>query len=266
MPAESTLKQYSQRIVLLAKAGINAYTSPASLFKWFEDQKLSPSSQKLYLSALKNNDPDKFSKQLQDRLNSLYTQQNAKDMTQTLNESQMANFVDWTDILALQDRLRTSPMSRAYLIVSLYTLNNPVRADYGAMEVFPRMSATRTGNELIWGKNPKFVFRVYKTAKTYGTVVLPVSAPLKAVIQAWFDSLGGTPKYLLGDRSYSSTIFARMVADTFETLLKKPVGVSLLRHSFITHIYPTLKTIAQKEAVAKSMLHSRDLQEKYRVI
>jgi hypothetical protein len=41
------------------------------------------------------------------------------------------------------------------------------------------------------------------------------------------------------------------------------VGVSLIRHSFITHIFPTLKTIAEKQIVAERMLHSRELQERY---
>jgi len=187
-------------------------------------------------------------KELQDRLNELYKKQNEKDLEQKLTDKQEQNFVKWEDILAVQKKLadmenKSDSKWRQYLIVSLYTLNAPVRADYGEMEVFPKYNKKRTGNELIWKKTkPEFVFRVYKTAKTYGEVRIPLSKPLQKVVGEWFNHLGGTPKYLLGDTPSSPNTLATYIFDTMRKHTGKEVGVSLIRHSYITHIFPKLKS------------------------
>lgn len=266
MPSESTLKQYAMRMNILARDGVDPHDAEA-LFAWFDRKGHGASSQKVYLSAIKNSNPEAFPKVLQDTLNKLYAEQTKKEMRQTLTEKQQTNFVKWPELMAVQKRLaeaaKTSLQWKQYLVVSLYTLTPPVRADYGEMEVHTRRDKKRTGNELIWNSKPTFVFRKYKTAKTYGVVELPVPKPLVAVILEWFEHLGGVPKYLLGETASSPNTFAVYVAETFKRLTGKEVGVSLIRHSFITHMFPTLKTIKQKQEIATRMLHSRDLQEKY---
>lgn len=266
MPSESTLKQYAMRMAILAREGVNPH-DPKALFAWFDRKGQGASSQKLYLSAIKNSDPEAFPKVLQDKLNELYAAQTKKEMTQTLSEKQQANFVKWADLLAVQKTLATSHTTPAqwkqYLIASLYTLTPPVRADYGSMEVHTRRDKSRTENELIWNSKPVFVFRKYKTAKTYGVVELPIPKALQTVLLEWFEYLGGVPKYLLGETAVSSNTFAVSVAETFRKYTGKEVGVSLIRHSFITYSFPSLKTIKQKQSLAMKMLHSRDLQEKY---
>jgi hypothetical protein len=266
MPSASTLKQYAMRMNILARDGVDPH-SAAELFAWFDRQGQGPSSQKLYLSAIKNFNPEEFPKVLQDKLNTLYAEQTKKEMTQTLTDKQQSNFVKWADLLAVQTKLagmqKTDTQWKQYLVVSLYTLTAPVRADYGEMEVHTRRDKSRTGNELIWNSKPTFVFRQYKTAKTYGVVELPVPKPLQQVIKQWFEHLGGVPQYLLGGTSSSSNTFAVYIAQTFKRHTGKEIGVSLIRHSFITYRFPSLKTIAQKQELATKMLHSRDLQEKY---
>lgn len=266
MPSESTLKQYAMRMSILARDGVNPHDETA-LFTWFDRKGHGPSSQKVYLSAIKNSNPETFPKVLQEKLNVLYAEQTKKEMKQTLTEKQQENFVKWTELLAVQKRLadaEKTPMQwKQYLVVSLYTLTPPVRADYGEMEVHTRRDKTRTGNELIWNSKPVFVFRKYKTAKTYGVVELPVPKSLRSVIAKWFEHLGNVPQYLLGETSSSSNTFAVYVAQTFKRLTGKEIGVSLIRHSYITHTFPSLKTLKQKQNIATKMLHSRDLQEKY---
>jgi hypothetical protein len=267
MVAERTINQYTISNRKLNEAGINV-TKPEQVLEYFEMTGLSVSSQKVYLSAIKYSNPESFHKTLQDKLNELYKNQNERDMKQQLTKKQELNFVAWKDILAVQKKLatiqsKTDTDYKQYLVASLYTLNAPVRADYGEMEVFAKYNKTRTGNELIWNKSPRFIFRVYKTAKTYGEVKIPVSKALQRVITAWFTHLGATPKYLLGETPSNSNTFAVYIQETFKKHTGKVVGVSLLRHSYITYIFPKLKTLTQKQAVAKRMLHSRDLQEKY---
>ena len=266
MPSASTLKQYAMRMNILARDGVNPH-SPSELFAWFDRQGHGASSQKVYLSAIKNADPEGFPKVLQEKLNVLYAEQTKNESKQVLTEKQQENFVKWEDILAVQRRLaeqeKTMAQWKQSLVVSLYTLTPPVRADYGAMEVHTRRDKSRTENELIWNAKPVFIFRKYKTAKTYGVVELPIPKPLVKVIGEWFGVLGGVPTYLLGDTAMTPNTFAVYVSRIFKAYTEKEVGVSLIRHSYITHVYPTLRSLVQKQQLASRMLHSTDLQEKY---
>jgi hypothetical protein len=258
MPSDSTIKQYQSRMNILAKAGVNPIADPPSLFKWFADTKQGESSQKLYLSAIKNQSSAPFPTILQDKINELYKNQNEKATEQKLSTKQEKKYIDYTKLVATQKALKgVKGFERDYLVASLYILQMPVRADYGDMQVFKSYNKKRTGNEFIFKKKPEFIFREYKTAKTYGEVRIPVSPAMASVITDYFKHLGHTPKYLLGDEPITPSGFAGAVERVFG------VGVSLIRHAFITHVFPSLKTIAEKQIVATRMLHSRELQEKY---
>lgn len=267
MVAESTIKQYEGRLRILEKAG-QGIDNPADLLEWLTEEKLTNSSLKVYLSALKWKYPTNYPQVLQDKLNELYALQNKKAEEQQLTEKQEEKFVAWNDIVDFQKDLRDKPNKkpadwRDYLLVSLYVLNPPVRADYGEMTIHKKYNKKRTGNELIWvEKKPYFVFRNYKTAKTYGEVKIDVSPALKQVIKGWFAIHVEQPKYLMGHEMTPNAL-SQAIRDVFNRKFGKEVGISLLRHSFITHTYPTLKTLKQKKDLAKKMLHSSSVQETY---
>ena len=314
MPSDTTLTQYASRIAILDKAGVDAVAKPSSLVAWFKETEQGESSQKLYLSAIKQavtdpssivkgfgvkddimiekekdriqNEKNKekrdafqkavddgkfktFPKELQNLIDELYGKQNKKDKEQKLSDKQEVKFVPFAEILTAQKTLakkenKTAEDMKDYLIISLYTLMPPVRADYGDMMLFPKFDKNRSGNELIIKeKGMEFVFREYKTQKTYGVVRIKVSKPLEKVIQEYLDSLKATPSYLFGEKEISPSYFAALVEKTMKRVVGKPVGVSLIRHAYITSVYPSLKTIKQKELLARKMMHSTNLQEQY---
>jgi len=271
MPSENTVLQYQARIKTLSLAKIDAIADPDSLFAWFAKNQLGTSSQKSYLSAIKYASKDSiFPEVLQEKLTSNYKKQNDTDKQQKLTKAQALHYLDWNDILAVQKKLadmlnKTESQQKHLLVVSLYTLTPPVRADYGDVEIFKNKAPKlrpRTGNELIWTKNPVFIFREYKTAKTYGEVVLPIPKSLVTVIENYFTFLGKVPQFLLGEKTSANTL-STYIQSIFKQYTGKETGVSLLRHSFITFIFPTLTTILKKESLARQMLHSRQLQETY---
>ena len=254
----TTIKQYESRMNLLAKAGVNPIADPPSLFKFFAETKQGESSQKLYLSAIKAQTSAPFPTIFQDKINELYARQNQKEKDQKLSAKQEAKYVDYDKLVATQKALKgVKGFERDYLVASLYILQMPVRADYGDMGVFKSYNKKRTGNEFIFKKKPEFVFREYKTAKTYGEVRIPVSPAMAEVIKGYFAHLGHTPMYLIGDEPITPSGLAGAVERVFG------VGVGLIRKAFVTHIFPSLKTIHEKQLVADRMLHSRELQEKY---
>jgi hypothetical protein len=148
-------------------------------------------------------------------------------------------------------------------VASLYTLQPPVRADYGAVEVVGKRSPRREGNQLVWGQKQGayFIFKDYKTKGTYGVVEVRVSPALHAVITEWFEHLGKRPKWLLG-RSITPNDLLAEIQHAFHTT-RKAIGINLLRHAYIKHHFPQLTTIKQKEELARMMLHSKDKQEQY---
>ena len=267
--SKNTEKMYETAIRNPKEADVDI-RNPADVFKWLEDTKaFSVSTQKAYISAIQNALGGEGMKEYKDKIKQIFDVIKKQETKQLLTDRQQSQFVKWDDIMAVQKKLanmenKSDAKWRQYLIASLYTLNAPVRADYGEMEVFKSYNKKRTGNELIWKKTkPEFVFRIYKTAKGYGEVRIPLSKPLQKVVTEWFAHLGGTPKYLLGSTSSNPNTFAIYVQDLFKQHTGKDVGVSLLRHSYITHVYPNLKSLEQKQQLARVMLHSTDRQERY---
>jgi hypothetical protein len=272
--SESSKKKYDQAIQRIKTAGYNIETQPKEVIAWVKTQG-KDSAQIVYYSAIKyemnkGDKPFPVPRPYQDEIDRLAGLHKSASKSQVLSEKQQTNFVPFADLLAVQERLaakedKTDAEFKDYLIASLYTLQPPVRADYGQIEVFKKRRATRTGNELIYGqkKDPYFVFRVYKTAKTYGTVEIRVAPALVKVITEWFAHLGKTPKYLLG-RAVEPADLLPLITHAFRST-KKDIGVNLLRHAYITEFMKTPRTIAEREELAMKMLHDKDTQEKYAV-
>jgi len=265
---DSTKKKYVQAVKRLTDAKLNLH-KPDEVMGWMKEKELGESAMKVYLSALKYHfsvENMEFPKKYQKEIDRLYHRQNEREEDQELTKKQVENFVKYEDLLKVQRALAAIPDKsefqwRKYLIASLYTLNAPIRADYGEMVVSGRADPRNTQNQLIWSSKPVFVLREYKTKDAFGVVKIPVSKELQNVIGEWFEHYGGTPKWLLGAKVSPNALLGEIAA-TFSST-GKHVGVNLLRHAYIVHHYPSLKTIKQKEDLARRMLHSRDRQELY---
>jgi len=266
--APSTIKKYEQALKRIEDAG-KELDKPAEVIAWIKTKE--GTAQKVYYSAIKYQlarPPFVFPEEYQTELNRLYAIQNEKDGNQQLTEKQVSNFVPYADLLKVQERLgakedKSDKEWRDYLIASLYTLQPPVRADYGSVQVVGKRSATREGNQLVVGQKTGsyFIWKDYKTKGDYGTVEVRVSDALSSVIASWFEHLGKRPKYLLG-RAIDSNDLLGEIQHAFRST-GKTIGINLLRHAYIKHHFPALTTIAQKDKLARDMLHSRQKQEEY---
>ena len=273
MVAASTQKQYDQRIKILNDAGFTDFLkNPEKVLAFVNSKSEKFSTRKVYISAILSTIKDKTTTPIvyRDALKEFFNLQNEKADSNELTEGQKENEMSWNDILDVQKVLadeekKTAITWKAYLVVSLYTLNDPTRANYGDMKV-SSLRPSGTGNELVWGgPKPYFVFREYKTAKTYGDTVVPVNPALKKVIEGWFDFLGKTPEYIL-DVEYSNVVLSNYIRDVFRRITGKAVGINLLRHARITHELAKPKTIKVKKELARRMMHSQSTQGTYQVI
>jgi hypothetical protein len=272
--SDASKKKYDQAIKRIKDAGFDIEKDVKDVIAWIKTKGSNP-AQLTYYSALKYelgklDKPFTMPKAYQDEIDRLAGIQNAKQGDQELSEKQTENFVPYEDLLKIQQRLankedKSDTEWRKYLITSLYTLQPPVRADYGEMRIFKKRGPSRTGNELIYGQKkgaPVFVFREDKTKGTYGNVEVRVSPALNKVLGEWFAHLGKTPKYLLG-RAITPNNLLNEIQGAFSQPSKKLIGINLLRHAYIKHHFPGLTTIKQKEDLAMMMLHSKDKQEQY---
>ena len=266
---DSTQKKYDQAVKRILDAGLDL-SVPAPVLAHIA--KVGPSAQKQYLSAVKSYMSRKnmdFPKAYQDEIDRLYHRQAERETEQNISEKQKANFLPFPTLLRIQQKLqelpdKTDKQWMNLLVASLYTLNAPVRADYGDM-VIVKKASPKKGNQLVWGQKTgaRFIFKEYKTAGDYGDVSVPVSPELHKVIEDWFGHLGKTPKYLLGEKVSPNNLLVS-IANAFGSRTQaKHVGINLLRHAYITHVFPTLDTIKKKDDLARRMMHSRERQELY---
>ena len=269
MPSEASIKQYESRIALLNKAGFTDFTAQVDDVIDYLSKLSTFSNRKLYTSAIlysynKTTPPNAYKEFIKIQ----FEAQTKKDDEQKLSPKQDEKYLSWNELLDVQKKLanmenKNKTQWREYLVVSLYTLIEPIRADYGNMKVVRKVE---TGNQLVLGDaRPYFILTNYKTAKTYGDVRIEIPDDLAEVINNWFEFLGQEPEYLL-DQVYSGKTLSNYIRRVFEKYTGKPVGINLLRHAKITHELSTPKSILEKRKLASSMLHSKERSEKYFVV
>jgi hypothetical protein len=294
---ESTIKEYEKKIKKLNENVDDFYEDPMEILNWLDSSGFSGSTQKSYLSAVKwEMGADAFPDFLQERLNELYGQQNDRAKSQLMTTKQEEQMVEWSVVkkkaeeyiekykdTGVESKYGGSSVDIDYpakvLIAGLYTLQPPVRADYGDMIVsIDAHKEGYDGNELVFRDrgNSYFLFRKYKTSKTYGEARIPVSPELYDLIKHLGKEKGkylftnhGTRKQIgqdLSNEPLGNKLFAQEVQNVFGSILGKVFGINMLRHSYIMYHFPKLTTIAKKEELAKMMLHSRLTQETYNLV
>ena len=267
--AENTIKRYTIALKKLEEAGFEIKEEPEKVVAYLQEKYTKYNTRKSFLSAIYSAYPDNASipKIYRDAMKKEFELQKVKEESQELTPEQDANYLPWKDIVAVQKQLKdkkdkTSTEWLEYLVVSLYTLTSPVRADYGNMKVVKTSRDRVKFNLFVNINKPHFLFREYKTAGTYGQVKVPVPKPLVNVITEWFEYINQIPEFLLGEK-YNPVVLSNFIRRTFKKYTDKSVGINLLRHAYITEYLPTLKTIKKKNEVARRMMHSKDTQELY---
>jgi integrase len=155
-----------------------------------------------------------------------------------------------------------------HLVLALYIIQAPVRADYCGMRILdisdtnsviqPELNyccLSETKGESF------FLFQKYKTAKTYGKVSIPIEPDLEAILQDHFYTRKN--RDVLPDFWTSNTL-SQKVRELTKKYSGKSCSIGLIRHAWVFDLYKTNPTIKEKEALARRMLHSVAVQELYR--
>lgn len=205
--------------------------------------------------------------------------------------TQKANWVEWDDVLAARKALLdevmtynvkdtlTEPMWENILklmVLSLYTEIPPRRnLDYMMMYVVNKSNPmTDSGRNYYIFDDPKFVFNRYKTQYKYGQQVVDLSGPdNKTLVDTIRLYLSFHPA-MKGKKLTKHMVFpflAKYSGDPLTTpnsitrllnsVFKKNVGSSLLRHIYLTSKYGS--KIDEMKADAVKMAHSTGQQRDY---
>lgn len=191
--------------------------------------------------------------------------------TLTPSARQVEVFVQWKDILKKRDTLDKD--SQEYLLLCLYTMIPPARADMNKVKILQRypseLQLEKYPNCLVVNKDKMILiyteFKSRTEKRKIYTKELPVE--LRSVIHR---SLEKQPRDFLVvsprtgqpyDKSNSfDKRFNRLLFDVFD----KAVTINTLRHSFINSV-DTSATPAEKAKHAKDMMHSETTFDRYRL-
>lgn len=196
----------------------------------------------------------------------------ARVATAEPTERELVNWVDWKEVLQKQhDMGSTEYASSAHLLLSMYSLIEPIRADYGNIRIIQegRETPPTDANYISlsrYSEKSKLVLHSYKTSRKYGVFERNLPDELVSII---ITSLTREPRHYLfiNDRSQpydKKNSYTRFANRTFERIFGKKFTISLLRHSFVSNIDFNESTPAKLFQHSKNMMHSIGTQQMYR--
>jgi hypothetical protein len=232
------------------------------------DQRYSFSSTRVALVALRKAYPD--SKEFEKEYQSRRPEWVKIDTAQEPTEKQMEKFMKWEDVLEFRETYKDQMSEEEYFLLCLYTMWEPVRADYTPMKVVNRKPKVLEDgiNYLVVNKSSiSCLFHSYKTAKTYGDVIRKMPKPLERVTREWLQNHPGT--YLLQGENgnpYQAQRLSSAVVRPFQRILEGNVGITMLRHSYSSFMNRGAPPLAAMKKTANGMLHSVMTNQAYRFL
>lgn len=223
--------------------------------------KYSQNTQRTYIisivSLLKQ---DQKQKKLYDQYYKILLDFNTKLKDNTgKSEKQIENWISQDDVLnkqkammeilpTLKSKITTEQYYKLVdlLTLSLYTLQAPRRnLDYLKMNVVNKYSPElSTDNNYLDLKNKQFIFRNYKTKKTYTDQVVPISDELFEIIKIYLKhhplkslTKGKFNIPLLVDSSNEPLKNSNEITRILNKIFNKKIGSSMLRNIYLTNKY-----------------------------
>lgn len=184
------------------------------------------------------------------------------------SELQKEKIMSFEEIAAIRESLEPGSIER--LLLSFYTLIEPIRADYFATELRHKQGepTTQMVNYIVMTPTTaKLVVQDFKTKRKYDTIENTLSPQLYRELK---DSLEKMPRDYLFTTPENPTkpfqtrkLFSNWACRTLTHVLKQPMTLTVLRHIYITHKIQTHTSTTELRHIAEKMGHSRDIQRVY---
>jgi hypothetical protein len=181
-------------------------------------------------------------------------------------ELQKEKVISFQDIQNIRQALPKGSTER--LLLSFYTLIEPIRADYFATEILTSLSQTPTEENYIifTPTQAKIVVQDFKTKAKYEKIENQLPPELYEELKL---SLQKQPrKYLFTtpenpSMPFTRKLFSNWACRTISRILKQPMTLTALRHLYITNKIQSKTPTSELKEIAKKMGHSRDMQRIY---
>ena len=160
-----------------------------------------------------------------------------------------------------------------YVVGMLYIgddKNPPLRSNYADMEIicnndFSKLDEKELKKNYLVKESPrKYYFHLgdYKTNGIYGNKKIAVGYKLLNVLKKWLE-VNETGYLLVNNRkkAMNANSLSKYMNTVFQETGKK-IGISLLRHIYISHHFPPEEQ-EKKEEIAELMTHSVSMQNQY---
>jgi hypothetical protein len=185
------------------------------------------------------------------------------------SERQTAGYVPYSEIVEARDALPQGDISR--LLLGFYTHIRPLRAEFCKIAIYRgnTPASPEPNYILITGRKPNItlIIKHFKTRKSHDPIEQQLPEPLVEDITA---SLKEDPRdWLFTNQKgepFTQAAFSTWTGRIFLKIFKKPLTISLIRHSFINTLDFNKLSIAEKKEIAKDMAHDIAMQDKYRLI
>ena len=184
-----------------------------------------------------------------------------------LTPEMAAKYVCWDKIVEAAAAARghsTLVESLETVLLAMVTALPPKRADFGDLSI-----NGSSGNRLVLPRrgDATLILTEFKTSKAHGELVERCPARLTSVIRK---SLGAWPRsrlFVAADgRPMSPSAYGAFVRRAMARRVGKPVGLTMLRHIYISDVVLGGDPGAKDAAAAASMLHSTKQQRSYLVL
>ncbi len=195
-----------------------------------------------------------------------------KYLNMTANDKQKASYVSWSDIIKTRDELDKNSMQ--YLLLCMYTMIPPSRADMNAIKIYydhkdvnvkkhpNHMIVMKDGIKLVYNEFKSKSRRLQKYEKTLPSELEEVIC--KSLTNHPRDFLIISPR--TNEPYYNTGSFTRYFDRLLEKIFNKKVTINTLRHSFVNSLDLNKLTPLEKEIISRDLMHSKETMDKYRLI
>jgi integrase len=179
-------------------------------------------------------------------------------------ELQKEKLITLEEIEGIRRSLEVGSFER--LLIGLYTLIEPIRADYFATEIIKDENEEAREDNYIILSSGKIVVKDFKTKKRYEKIENRLTDELMEELKI---SLERYPrKYLFTqpdneNNAFTRKLFSNWACRVLTRVLKQPMSLTVLRHIYITNKMQNKTSSRELIAIASKMGHSRLMQRVY---
>lgn len=198
------------------------------------------------------------------RLYNQYTEYRQNNEPSPTQQNKSGHSMTLEEINQYRDGLPdTEPVK---LLIAMYTMIPPMRADYGEVEVLDFESIPTAQNYILLSPSRAImVINDYKTAATNGPVRQVLPDTLRMLIAR---SIARNPRRYLFQTSrgtaYSRARYSQWANKQLTDLFDREFTVTLFRHIYINSLRPDEMTVLERRRIAHLMGHNQEQQDLYR--